>query len=321
VLVAVLTDRDPSDPGEERKAHQRTSTDRGERAATAPTPPGTPGTSRTRPHPRRNAEDVGEWSVYVIGAGGGRARLTASTPSEVPVTPAWSRSGAIAYVRPRCDECDAAVWVDRRKLSSRLGNLTDPAWSPGGGRLAAVKVGAGLYSLSARDGEARALLGRAVVEDPAWSPSGEEILFARRLGASNWDLYAIPSGGGGLRRLTRSRAQELSPDWSPDGRRVAFQRQDRSGAWSLYVMRADGSGVRRLVVGSTQHGAVQPAWSPDGRSIAYVGVTLEGTRVEVARPGSGRPPRRITGSGLQAADPDWSPDGRRIVFSGRRGGE
>src|SRR4051812_17605039 len=52
-----------------------------------------------------------EWSVYVVGRGGGRPRLTAPTPSEVPVTPAWSRrTDLIAFVRPGCEDCDAALW-------------------------------------------------------------------------------------------------------------------------------------------------------------------------------------------------------------------
>jgi TolB protein len=266
-----------------------------------------------------------EWSVWVVGAGGGRPRLTARTPSEVPVTPAWSsRTGLIAFVRPGCEDCDAAVSMTRadgagrRKVRTGLGDLTDPAWSPSGHGLAAVRVGGGLYAVSARDGGSRPLLGRAVVEDPTWSPRGGSIAFARRRGAAGWDLYKIRPSGRGLRRLTRSRTQEVAPDWSPDGRRIAFQRQERSGAWSVYTMRADGSGVRRLIAGTSAHNAELPAWSPDGRSVAFVGVTLRGSRIEVVRLGAGRHPKRITGPALQVADPDWSPDGQRIVFSGKR---
>jgi TolB protein len=266
-----------------------------------------------------------EWSVYVVAARGGHPVLMARTPSEVPVTPAWSsRRGLIAFVRPGCDDCDAAVWLSRadgsgrRKLSARLGNQTDPAWSPNGDALAAVRVGAGLHALSARDGASRPLLGRAVVEDPAWSPRGGAIAFARRQGAANWDLYVIGPRGHGLRRLTRTGRQELAPDWSPDGRRIVFQRQDPTGAWSVYAMRADGSGVRRLIAGTNAHSIVQPAWSPDGRSIAFVGVTLTTARIEIVRLGAGRAPERITGAALQASDPDWSPDGRRVVFSAKQ---
>ena len=249
----------------------------------------------------------------------------ARTPSEVPVAPSWShRSGLIAYARPGCEDCDAAVWLTRssgarrRKLRAGLGNLTDPAWSSNARMLATVKVGGGLYLISARRGQSRSLLGRAVVEDPDWSPRGGAIAFARRQGAASWDLYTITPGGRGLHRITHSRAQELAPDWSPDGRRIAFQRQDPSGAWSIYVMRSNGSGVRRLVAGTSVHNVEQPAWSPDGHSIAFVAVTLRGTRIEVARIGASQGPNPITGPSLQAADPDWSPGGGRIVFSGKR---
>jgi TolB protein len=260
-----------------------------------------------------------------VGAGGGRPRLSAKTPSEVPVTPAWSRrTGLIAFVRPGCEDCDAAVWVSqadgsgRRKVSTRLGNLTDPTWSPTGRALAVVRVGGGLYKVSARDGISQPLVERAVVEDPDWSPRGGPIAFARRQGAAGLDLYVVHPSGRGLRRLTGTRAQELAPDWSPDGRRIAYQRQDPSGGWSVYVMRADGSGVRRVIAGTTAHSAEQPAWAPDGRSIAFVGVTLTSSRIESVGPGKGRAPERITGPALQASDPDWAPDGKRIVFSGKR---
>jgi len=86
-------------------------------------------------------------------------------------------------------------------------------------------------------------------------------------------------------------------------------------------MRADGSGAHRLIAGTTAHNAEQPAWSPDGRSIAFVGVTLHGSKIEVARLGVGSAPRRISGPRLEATDPDWSPSGRQIVFSAKRASE
>jgi TolB protein len=266
-----------------------------------------------------------EWSVYVAAAEGGRPRLAVPTLSEVPVTPAWSSAtGRIAFARPHCEDCDAPIWtaradgLGRRKVPAGLGDLTDPTWSPTGRALAVVRVGGGLYAVSTLRRGSRSLLGSAVVEDPAWSPRGDSIAFARRRGVADWDLYAILPNGRGLRRLTRSPAQELAPSWSPDGRRIAFQRQEPSGAWSVYVMRANGSGVHRVIAGTSPHNAEQPAWSPDGRSIAFVGVSLRGSRIEILRLGAGRAPRRVTGPSLEAADPDWSPSGRRVVFSATR---
>jgi Tol biopolymer transport system component len=328
-LVAVLAGG--GDDGTQRAQNQK----RSSRGARGPGPVagknrggGPRSAGSTKPSPGGGgAEGVPEWSVWVVTIAGGRPRVAAPTPSEVPVTPAWSElKGRIAFVRPTCEDCDAAVWTSRpdgssaRKLRTRLGDQTDPAWSPSGRSLAVVRVGRGLYTVSTRDGAARPLLAHSVVEDPVWSPGGGAIVFARRQGVAGWDLYSIRPNGSGLRRLTRSRAQELAPDWSPDGKRIAFQRQEKGGAWSVYVMRADGSNVRRLIAGTSAHSIEQPAWSPGGGTIAFVGVTLAGSRIEVVRLGSGRPPRSITGPSLQAADPDWSPDGRRLVFSAKRAG-
>jgi Tol biopolymer transport system component len=297
-----------------RRARDRKGSGRGGSASPAPVLPGGGGD-----------EGEQEWSVYVVSGDGGRPRLAVPTPSEVPVTPAWSSAtNQIAFARPGCEDCDAAIWTatgddfGRSKLPVRLGNLTDPTWSPSGRELAVVRVGGGLYVVSAQDGSSRPLFARAVVEDPAWSPRGDVIAFARRQGAAGWDLYAIGPGGRRLRRLTRSPSQELSPAWSPDGRRIAFQRQERSGAWSVYVMRADGSGMHRLIVGTSIDSAEQPAWSPDGKSMAFVDVTLGGSRVEIVRLRTARAPRAVTGPSLEAADPVWSPSGRRIVFSAKR---
>jgi TolB protein len=339
VLVAVLAGGggggrgggpQPPKPAPGRPPDEKTSDHAAQARGYAPSTgskhnPGSP------PSANRSARGLGEeeapvWSVWVVAALGGRPRVVARTPSEVPVTPAWSdRDGLLAFVRPTCEECDAALWTtradgsDARRFATGLGgNLTDPTWAPSRRALAIVHVGGGLYAVSARDGASRPLLPGSVVEDPSWAPGGGAIVFARRQGAAGWDLYAIRPNAGGLRRLTRSRAQELAPDWSPDGRKIAFQRQERSGAWSVYEMRADGSGARRLVAGTSADNAEQPAWSPDGRSIAFVAVTLSGSRIEVLRLGGGRAPRRLTGPSLEAADPDWSPDGRRIVFSGKR---
>jgi TolB protein len=101
---------------------------------------------------------------------------------------------------------------------------------------------------------------------PAWSPDGTRIAFySERDG--NAEIYVMHADGTGVRRLTRTSADEGYPAWSPDGRTISFD-SDRDGNFDVFAMNADGSNVRPL----TRHAArdVSAAWAPDGSSIVFM---------------------------------------------------
>ncbi len=61
--------------------------------------------------------------------------------------------------------------------------------------------------------------------DPAWSPGGTRLAFVQDNGArgGSTDVYTIATTGAGLRRLTTAAGLDDSPDWAPDGTRIAYR--------------------------------------------------------------------------------------------------
>ena len=111
--------------------------------------------------------------------------------------------------------------------------------------------------------------------DPSWSRDGTTILF---IGCPNaicfekdYEVYAMPSGGGDAKRLTSNSLRDHDPYFSPDGKQVAWlQETDTSGVagvWNIEIMRADGSD-QRPVTNDRQINS-KPEWSPDGTLIFF----------------------------------------------------
>jgi TolB protein len=95
-----------------------------------------------------------------------------------------------------------------------------PAWSPDGTRMALI--GDGLEVVRASGAGRRQLtppgfrLELVDAAGPAWSPDGRWIAFSaygRTNDPDTRDLYVIRPDGSGLRRLTRTPADESSPSW------------------------------------------------------------------------------------------------------------
>ena len=66
----------------------------------------------------------------------------------------------------------------------------------------------------------------------AWSPDGKWIVYEQdRAGDELWDLYAVPSDGGGVINLTNTPAiREQDPHWSHDGNTIAFEYKTKDGS-------------------------------------------------------------------------------------------
>lgn len=93
---------------------------------------------------------------------------------------------------------------------------------------------------------------------PDWSPDGNRIVFTRRVGSENFDIFTIRPDGSELRRLTTSGANDAHAVWTADGRLLwnsgAYGFKDEAALYDnnfqpygqIWIMNADGSGKRAL---------------------------------------------------------------------------
>ena len=192
-----------------------------------------------------------------------------------------------------------------------VGSGRDPAWSPGGDRIAFWTSSPSQVWVARADGSDVTLV--ADGGWPAWSPDGTKLAYSR-----SGDIFVTDVLAGGETQLTNSANTDQEPAWSPDGTKIAFAR-DRFAVGTdgdVWVMDADGSNEVNLTdLGSGGLDDSGPNWSPDGTRIVFVRGLQGGTdEINVMNAdGSGVVP--LTSNSVTDEDPAWSPDGTKIVFA------
>jgi tricorn protease len=125
------------------------------------------------------------------------------------------------------------------------------------------------------------------------------------------DLWSVPRGGGGAKRLTTSAGIETNPAFSPDGSQIAFT-GEYDGNTDVFVIPAEGGVPKRL----TWHPApdITLGWTPDGKRVLFTSPAASYSRFrELFTVGlDGAAAEKIDlPMGFEAA---YSPDGTQLAY-------
>lgn len=223
--------------------------------------------------------------------------------------------------------------VDASGRGTRVAVGADqPAWQPGGGRIAYRVAGVGLFLRDLQSGETIQVGGPGAAW-PTWSPDGRRLAFVDGSGririvdlrdpqnvqqvatgrfpawgpqgtlawtgcaAEGCGLLLLPPGTTAPVRLSRH-PNDLQAAWAPDGSALVYT-TDVQGSWDLIV--ATTGGFFRVLVAGEGH-EIGPAWSPDGAWIAYLS-DADGRWGVYLIPAAGGTPRKILDLGPSLPDP------------------
>ncbi len=169
-----------------------------------------------------------------------------------------------------------------RQLTTHVAHDVEPVFSPDGRHIAFSSNRHGSYDvfvMSAQGGRpTRLTFDSAADHVCGWTPDGKAVLFSSTRSTafpSTYELYAVPVGGGRVRRVSAAEGKEGV--FSPRGDRIAYVRGP--GTWyrkgyrgssndDIWICNADGTGNRRFTDFNGQD--TSPMWAPDGKTLYYV---------------------------------------------------
>jgi len=233
----------------------------------------------------------GDWDIYLLDKEGQLHNLTDES-SEHEYYPTFTFDGqqislfstAAGDVTPARVNTDGTDFKTQSMIEAIVSVVTegntdwDPAWNPGGNRMAWNRVVPGMppqvdLFVADSNGENRIQLtdDGAIEGMHAWSPDGSQLIYVSNTsGKSN--TYKVTVADGTVTRLTDHDTNDYQPFWSTDGSQIlvifSFHVAMLDGVTEMYVMNADGSNLHPL--GEDEVFTGDLTYAPDGGQIAYV---------------------------------------------------
>jgi len=193
--------------------------------------------------------------------------------------------------------------------------MTSPRWSPDGSLLA-YTYNMGLYTITAEGGEPKKLAQMFSWENPVqWSPRGE---YMAALGyASEGEknaIFAVPSSGGELRRLTPidEKEEKGGLEWHPDGQSLTYMYYGSDEIRQAYL---DGRPTTKFIDQPDRWNYIG-TWGPNGRIFYFKSWKIdEEPGLYVYNSASGNIALFYSPVGESMDPPTWSRDGKTIVWA------
>jgi len=161
----------------------------------------------------------GNTDVWIANADGSSVPQRLTSAPGIDTSPSFSPDGRrIAFESDRSGSQQIYVMdadgMNQRRISFG-GPSASPAWSPRVDRIAFVRVGAFRVGVMNASGGAEQLLTDGWQdESPSWAPNGQFVMFNRFTREGRSSLFAVPVGGGSVRRLPTPQ-DGSDPSWSP----------------------------------------------------------------------------------------------------------
>ena len=279
----------------------------------------------------RPAERELESSIEVIDIGTGDRRIVRRTLAHLEA-PNWSPDGeSLVYNQ---EGKLYSIGVNSRivrpidtDFADRINN--DHGFSPDGSMMAISHSpgdeGSVVYTMPAQGGTPTRITEHAPSYWHGWSPDGKMLAYVGRRDGE-FDIYAIPSGGGEEIRLTSAPGLDDGPDYSPDGAYIYFN-SVRTGSMKIWRMAPDGSNQEQMTF-EREYADWFPHPSPDGRWIVFLSYDgdVEGhpankpVTLRIMSAAGGEPLVLATLFGGQGTInvPSWSPDSQSLAFASYR---
>jgi dipeptidyl aminopeptidase/acylaminoacyl peptidase len=150
--------------------------------------------------------------------------------------------------------------------------------------------------------------------NPQLSPDGSRLVFERRSGQGDRDVWLMDLSRETTTRFTFNPSDDQQPVWSPDGNHIVFG-SNRNKAYGLYWKSSNGSGNEELLFQA--EGDIAPmSWSPDGRVLLFRRINKNGFNEVWGLPltDDRKPFVVLQSENFSYSSPRVSPDGQWLAY-------